>query len=620
MKKILRRLGAILLALTLLVTAASALTVEQALGLLETSYLREIPEEAYQAETLDELFNALGDPYTYYMSAEDYQAFLDSVEHTTQLVGIGVSIQYTSNGILVVEALKGGSAQEAGIQAGDVIVAVDGVSCVPANEGHRALIVGEEGSSVTVTVLRDGTTREYTLERRTVVIPNTETTLLDGRVGYIDCDSFGSETGQYFRDGITEYNDRVDTWLVDLRGNSGGQTTAAVEAIGTFAGAGFHLWLRTGLKENYYYYYPDEALTDKTAVVLVNGGTASAAEAFAASMRDLGCGLLVGSRTYGKGVAQVVLDQISQPELFDGDAVKVTAYRFYSAGYNTNDLMGVLPTLLVSDEQAEAVAKALCGSEDIPDDSLLVVVLGSGRVSYVDLRTAAADTLAALFEALPPSATLQLHRSGALWDNLTVAQAAARLNVTYTSRWFTDVADSQWADQLNTLASYRVLRGVGGKQFMPEAQITRADVCRMIAQAMGISSDRQYFSDVPATASYSGAVNAMAELGLVDGIGGGKFAPQEPMSREQYIAVMARLARWLNFGADTTGDSLTQEELDAAKAGGFSNWSAGSAALLSKLEMLYADPTGLDLSGSITRAEAGAQLYSVLRGTGIVTE
>ncbi len=620
MKKILRRLGAILLALTLLVTAASALTVEQALGLLETSYLREIPEEAYQAKTLDELFNALGDPYTYYMSAEDYQAFLDSVEHTTQLVGIGVSIQYTSNGILVVEALKGGSAQEAGIQAGDVIVAVDGVSCVPANEGHRALIVGEEGSSVTVTVLRDGTTREYTLERRTVVIPNTETTLLDGRVGYIDCDSFGSETGQYFQDGITKYNDQVDTWLVDLRGNSGGQTTAAVEAIGAFAGAGFHLWLRTGLKENYYYYYPNEALTDKTAVVLVNGGTASAAEAFAASMRDLGCGLLVGSRTYGKGVAQVVLDQISQPELFDGDAVKVTAYRFYSAGYNTNDLMGVLPTLLVSDEQAEAVAKALCGSEDIPDDSLLVVVLGSGRVSYVDLRTTAADTLAALFEALPPSATLQLHRSGALWDNLTVAQAAARLNVTYTSRWFTDVADSQWADQLNTLASYRVLRGVGGKQFMPEAQITRADVCRMIAQAMGISSDRQYFSDVPATASYSGAVNAMAELGLVDGIGGGKFAPQEPMSREQYIAVMARLARWLNFGADTTGDGLTQEELDAAKAGGFSNWSAGSAALLSKLEMLYADPTGLDLSGSITRAEAGAQLYSVLRGTGIVTE
>ncbi len=620
MKKILRRLGAILLALTLLVTAASALTVEQALGLLETSYLRKIPEEAYQAKTLDELFDALGDPYTYYMSAEDYQAFLDSVEHTTQLVGIGVSIQYTNNGILVVEALKGGSAQEAGIQAGDVIVAVDGVSCVPANEGHRALIVGEEGSSVTVTVLRDGTTREYTLERRTVVIPNTETTLLDGRVGYIDCDSFGSETGQYFQDGITKYNDQVDTWLVDLRGNSGGQTTAAVEAIGAFAGAGFHLWLRTGLKENYYYYYPDEALTDKTAVVLVNGGTASAAEAFAASMRDLGCGLLVGSRTYGKGVAQVVLDQISQPELFDGDAVKVTAYRFYSAGYNTNDLMGVLPTLLVSDEQAEAVAKALCGSEGIPDDSLLVVVLGSGRVSYVDLRTTAADTLAALFEALPPSATLQLHRSGALWDNLTVAQAAARLNVTYTSRWFTDVADSQWADQLNTLASYRVLRGVGGKQFMPEAQITRADVCRMIAQAMGISSDRQYFSDVPATASYSGAVNAMAELGLVDGIGGGKFAPQEPMSREQYIAVMARLARWLNFGADTTGDSLTQEELDAAKAGGFSNWSAGSAALLSKLEMLYADPTGLDLSGSITRAEAGAQLYSVLRGTGIVTE
>ena len=620
MKKILRRLGAILLVLTLLVTAASALTVEEALGLLETSYLREIPEEAYQAETLDELFEALGDPYTYYMTAEEYQAFLDSVEHTTQLVGIGVSIQYTNDGILVVEALKGGPALEAGIRAGDVIVAVDGVSCVPGDEGHRALIVGEEGTTVTVTVLRDGATQDYTLERRTVVIPNTETTLLDGRVGRIDCTSFGTLTGQYFRDGITEFNDQVDTWLVDLRGNTGGQTTAAVEAVGAFAGAGLHLWLRNGQKENYYYYYPDEALTDKTAVILVNGGTASAAEAFAASMRDLGRGVLVGSRTYGKGVAQMVLDQDDRPELFDGDAVKVTAYRFYSFAYNTNDLMGVIPTLLVDDERAEAVALALCGSGDIPDDDLLVVALDSGRVCYVDLRTTAADTLSALFEALPPTAVLQLHRSDALWDNLTPAQAAERLNVTYTSRWFTDVADSQWADQLNTLAAYGVLRGVGGKKFVPDAQITRADVCRMIAQAMGISSDRQYFSDVPASASYAGAVNAMAELGLVDGIGGGKFAPQEPMSREQYIAVMARLLRWLNFGADATGDALTQEDLDAVKDYGFAGWATESAALLNELELFYADPAGLDLDGSITRAEAGAQLYSVLRGTGIITE
>lgn len=621
MKKILRRLGALLLALSLLVTAASALTVDQAVELLEENYLRELPEEISSAQTLEELFEALGDPYTYYMSAEDYQAFLASVENTTELVGIGVSIQFTNDGILVLETLKGGAAGEAGIRAGDLIVAVDGTPCVPASEGHRALILGEEGSTVTVTVLRDGVRRQYTLERRHVVIPNTETELLDGRIGWIDCSSFGTETGRYFLQGLQEYAAQAEDWIVDVRGNSGGQTTAAVEAIGAFAGPGFHLWLRTGQKDAYYYYYPGEAAAPELgAVILVDAGTASAAEAFAAGMRDVGRAVLVGGRTYGKGVAQVVVDESDRPDLFDGDAIKVTAYRFYSAGYNTNDLIGVIPTLLVDDADAANVALALCGALDTPDDELLIVALDSSLVYYVDLRATAPETLTALLEALPPSAQLQLYSGSELWDTMDAPEAAQRLGVDYESRWFTDVADSDWAEKLNTLATYGVLRGIGEGRFAPDAAITRADVCRMIAQAMGISSDRQFFSDVPADASYAGAVNAMAELGLVNGIGGGQFAPLEPISREQYLAIMARLACWLNFMVDDTASGLSQEDADAMAEYGFSGWARSGAALLSEFDLLYADPSGLELGGPITRGEAGAQLYNVLRGLGIITE
>lgn len=613
MKNILRRLGAVLLALTLLVTAASALTVEQALTLLEENYLRDIPEEAREAQSLEQLFDILGDPYTYYMTAEEYQAFLDSVEGTTALVGIGVSIQYTDEGIRIVEVLRGGSALEAGLQAGDVIVAVDGVSCAPASESHRALLMGEEGSLVTLTVLRRGARADYTLERRQVVIPNTETTLLEGRIGYIDCDSFGSETGAYFRQGVETYDSQVDTWLVDLRGNGGGQTDTAVEAMGVFTGSGLLMFLRTGAGTLYFYPYSEDALTEKAAVLLVDGGTASAAEAFAATLRDTGRALLVGSRTFGKGVAQTVFTRDNAPELFSGDALKITAYRFYSAGLNTNDLLGVIPTVLVADADAPAVALALCGQDDIPDGDLLVVSLGA-YVCYVDLRGTEKSTLSALFAALPPAARLQLHVSGDLWDTLTPAEAAARLGVEYTSRCFTDVADSPWADALNTLATYGVLRGIGGGSFAPAASIDRAQVCAMIAQAMGLSSDRQYFSDVPAGAWYAGAVNAMAELGIVDGVGGGKFAPLEPMSREQYLTVIARLSRFLNASADGTWSDLSQTELDAAGALGFTGWARPGGALLERLGLLYADPAGLDLTGGITREEAGAQLYRVLAG------
>ena len=136
----------------------------------------------------------------------------------------------------------------------------------------------------------------------------------------------------------------------------------------------------------------------------------------------------------------------------------------------------------------------------------------------------------------------------------------------------------------------------------------------MIAQAMGLSSDRQYFSDVPAGAWYAGAVNAMAELGIVDGVGGGKFAPLEPMSREQYLTVIARLSRFLNASADGTWSDLSQTELDAAGALGFTGWARPGGALLERLGLLYADPAGLDLTGGITREEAGAQLYRVLAG------
>ena len=183
MEKYLSRLLAALLAVILLAVPASALTVEQALELLEETYYFGVPEEAYEAQSLDELFQILGDPYTGYMDQEEYAAFLELVEDTVDTVGIGVEIYYTEDGMLIDRVLSGGSALEGGLQAGDLIVAIDGSPCVPALEEHRKRIQGAEGTQVTVTVLREGETRDYVLTRRPIHIPNTEFTLLEGGVG-----------------------------------------------------------------------------------------------------------------------------------------------------------------------------------------------------------------------------------------------------------------------------------------------------------------------------------------------------------------------------------------------------------------------------------------------------
>lgn len=614
MKRFFRSVAAVFLALTMLISTASALTVEQAIALLEENYLRTLPPEAYEAQSLEELFLALGDPHTYYMSGEEYQAFLDHVENTVSVVGIGVSIRYTREGIEILEVLKGGSAEQAGLQAGDMILAVDGISCVPANAGHQTLIAGEEGTQVTVTVLRDGVVRHYQLTRVQVSIPNTEVEVLDGYIGYIDCSSFGLETGAFFLEGVETYHDAVGSWLVDLRGNSGGYSSVAVEALGIFAGPGFHMYLRDRAGQLYYYLHQNPAVTDHPMVVLVDGGTASAAEAFTAGVRDMGRGISVGSRTYGKGSAQIILDGDTHPEQFGEDALKVTRYRFFSAYGITNDVMGVIPTLMVSDEMAPGVAQALCIDPNAAREDQLVLSVGDDRLT-VDLTGTAPEVLAALYEALPPCTYVWLHQDGVEYD-VTLAEAAELYGMTCGQRWFQDVADSPYAEALNTLATYDMIHGDGDGNFYPGETLKRGEVCAMLGKALGVEgSGRQRFADVPADDEYAPYINAMADMGMVRGTGDGSFCPYETLTREEYYTILGRLARYLDVNVDFMGDGIPQEQLDGLAVRGYSDWALNGAALLTSMGNVV---TGGAPEEPILREEAAAGLYGVLAYSGIL--
>ena len=332
MKKHLSRLLAALLAMALLTAPACALTVPQALELLEENYYYGIPDAAYEARTLDELIQILGDPYTDYMSAEEYALFLELVEDTVDMVGVGVEILYTEDGILIKDVLSGGSAQEAGLRGGDLIVAVDGAPCVPAGEEDRLLLLGEEGTKVTLTVLRDGQARDYGLTRRAVYIPNTQISLLEGGVGYVDCNSFGLDTDELLAQGLKQYDAQVDFWVLDLRGNAGGYVDSALEVTAALNGPGRYLYFEEAGGQVAGYACRSAALTQKPLILLLDGESASASELVASSIRDTDRGVLVGGRTYGKGVAQSALDESSEPDYFDGDCLKVTTARFYAAG------------------------------------------------------------------------------------------------------------------------------------------------------------------------------------------------------------------------------------------------------------------------------------------------
>ena len=633
-KTFLRRLAAVCCVLALLVTSAAALSVEDARALLEETYVDELPEAAYGAETLEELFAAVGDPYTYYMTAEEYTDFLSSVEHEDAVTGIGASINYTEEGILLTGVLSGGGAEEVGLQAGDVIVAIEGESCAPAGEAHRSLLVGEPGTYVNVTVRHaDGSEADYRIERRLVEIHNTSSALWDGGIAYIDCDSFGNETGAYFAQGIQEYDDEAHIFVVDIRNNTGGVTSSAAYALGTFIGPAYLLYLRDKAgsyrtSANY-----NEALTEDPVIVLTNRYSASAAEIFAADIRDCSAGILVGERTYGKGVAQVVCDWMNYPDLFDGDALKITAYRFYSADGNTNDLIGVLPTLLVSGNISQEVAKLLAEEAPRRAEGYLRLTL-NGRQFYVNLEKAQSEenqfAFDALLSALPPDAEIAAGERSSWVETTAAAVAEACGGEDFHSRWFSDAAESPYADAINTLATYGILNGDDTGRFDPQGELTRAQLCALMAQALGVGyNGESRFSDVPGDRWYASAVNAMAELGFVEGNEDGTFHPDALLTYEQFTTFMSRLAAYLNLDVyeyikDQDAQALAEDEELAA----FASWAKSGVDVLARMMRRSADDSvasmlpvaleNIDPQAAVLRGEAAATLNNMLQMLGII--
>lgn len=628
MKKRLFRLGALCcVAAMTITTGAQALSVEEAYDILQRSYVDKLPRAAQDAKSLDELFSYTDD-YTYYMTAEEYQAFLQGVEGDVSFAGIGAEITYVPEGIRIVSVLKGGGAEKAGLAAGDIIIAIESESCAPGGAEHRAKLLGEAGTSVTVTVRHaDGTQADYTVTRALVTQTNT-TVSVTGGVGYIDCDSFGTQTGTYFQEGVRGNDSAVHAWIVDLRGNGGGLTSAAVSALGAFSGEGDLTYFVDQDGESTAQSYSGKDLTDKPAIVLMDSGSASASEIFAGGVLGTGSGIVIGTRSYGKGVAQVLYDESNCPYLH-GDAVKVTAYRFYCAGGNTTDRIGVVPTLYIPQDQAVAAARLLSG-EKTKDSAYLRLVL-NGCDFYINIPAAKENSSAALeaiLAALTPDAVLYWGENGGE-RKLTLAQAREKCGFAASSALdFSDVADSEYAQEIDSLAASRIVFGDGGK-FRPDATMTRAEVCALLAQVLDLySTANGYFTDVAKGSWYAPSVNAMAAIGLVSGVGGGKFDPNATMTQEEFITVLGRLVEFVNLDAREFLDKNPLAILQPLpKYKSFSHWAIRSAELLTNsvfdengdaVNMYCMSLEDIEPQAPILREQAAAALYNALRTTGVL--
>ncbi len=624
MKQLFRRLTALALSALTLLIPVHAISVEQAIEILDEYYIDDLPDAAMQAQTLDELLAALGDPYTLHMEKDEYDAFLASI-HDTRLVGIGVSIETHESGILIASVLDDSPAKDAGLVAGDVILSADGTSLTTLEQA-QTLLTGEVGSLVTLCVLRaDGTTVEFELARREIIVPTTVQHFLsdDGNALVISCTSFGNETPDHFADAIKEYDSSINAFIVDLSANPGGTSQSGAATAGCFIGSATMLYLRDGQdRYNYTYTLPGTPRhTQAPAIALTSPYTASSAELFLGAIRDHSAGIAIGQRTRGKGVAQIALDETSLPELFDGDALKVTVYRFFSPNGTTNDKIGVMPTLLISLENAYHAALLLCA--DYPQSAAGHLRLTFSNFNYfINLDTAMSaqfrPAFVELLEAIPPNAQLRWDNGLGKYTDTTPQAVAQRFELTeYTPRTFSDLSDCSYADAINTLATYKLLAGYGDGTFRPDNAITRAEFCAMLANILAMDLppiSQSEFYDVGIADWYAPAVHALHEKGLLNGYEDGCFLPNNAISQQEIVSILAQLSTQLNMYAYNRRNLSPVDEVMAEFAH-FSDWAQQSAWLLDSCEVDISALTAPQ--NSATRALAADLVCQLLTETGI---
>lgn len=616
MKKLLSSLLAMAMVLSLAVLPASALELEDAKQLLAVHYVDGVPPEVLELDSLDAILDALGDPYTFYMTPEQYQAFNQSVNGRT-VVGIGATVEtaYDNGGYRIMSVLPDSPALEAGVKPGDILTAADGVAMSP-DVDPRVPIVGEEGTPLTLTVSRDGQILEFSLVRRAVSIPIVTYDRV-GDAGVIDCISFGATTPQSFLDAIRDMEEEISVWVVDLRSNPGGDSGATALTASLFTSGRVMLYFRDGSGQ--YYYRPGvPGVTQKPVIVLTSEHSASGSELFAGDIRTYRCGIALGQRTLGKGTAQIVIDETNSSVMEPGEAMKITAYRFFAPDGATNHILGILPTLMISPDNTSAAAMLLTSPQPNRAGGWLKLELAD-QTFYLDAGEAVKEdnraAFAELLESLPPSAKLYEGSMAQTWTQITPADLARREGLTFTPRSFADTADSPYAREIDTLCVYLILNYETGS-FHPGQDMTRREFSAMVSNALNLPlSDKPLrFSDVSADDAHAGDIAAMTELGFLSGRGDGTFGPDDPITSQEAVAVLSRVAAWTSMdGWDLDREPLLPEEL--LDFYDYAEWARVPARNLDTLGALLED---LSPTANLTREQGAAMLCHLMENLHLI--
>ncbi len=350
-------LGAVALALWLLL-GTQGLAVATGALLINTGFVGEFDKDAMADAALNSMVESLGDRWSYYADAETYEALKE--RRSNSYVGIGVTVIYMEDGVHIQEVTEGGPAEKAGLLSGEIIISADGQDLTGENAQNAAsYIQGEAGTHVVLVVLDEqGASREVTVKRARIQKDPVTHELLDGNIGYVALDNFYKGSSDHVKAAVEDLMEQGATSLLfDMRDNPGGYVSELTDLLDYLLPKGpiFCTGTRLGPKRTV---NSDADCIDLPMAVLINADSYSAAELFAAQLRESVNAPLIGQKTYGKGYSQQTFP------LPGGRGLNISTKTYYTGAGVSLIGVGLTPDVEIAlsgegDNQLEAAVQAL---------------------------------------------------------------------------------------------------------------------------------------------------------------------------------------------------------------------------------------------------------------------
>lgn len=336
--------------------------LDQLSALIQEQFIGDVDVTAMEDAAAAAMVEALGDRWSHYISAEDYSSYVSQMANSYVGIGITITVREDGTGYNITQVAQGGPAEQAGILAGDILIGAAGQRFANVVDTSQSNVIrGDAGTFVDITVLRNGEEKTFNVERRLIKTVAAKGQMISDRVGLVTIYNFHSGAADEAIKAVEELRKQgAKALLFDLRNNPGGYKSELVKILDHLLPEG-PLFRSLDYLGNESVDQSGASFVNLPMAVLVNGESYSAAEFFAAAIKEYDAGFIAGTQTCGKGYFQITIT------LKDGSAVGLSVGKYFTPnGVSLAEVGGLTPDLVV--EVDEAVFNAIYARTLLPEE------------------------------------------------------------------------------------------------------------------------------------------------------------------------------------------------------------------------------------------------------------